>query len=150
MNYFRTLVRSIVPLAALGFAQLAVTPFVHAQESKLLKVNVPFAFQNGAQHLPAGTYTLRLNNHVLQILGAQTAGVALMRDEDGAPASRSCVIFLRYGDQHFLHEVWMAGSKTPVRTSKSREEKRAEQAAQLAVRGVGANGVEVAVADLPR
>jgi hypothetical protein len=131
---------------------LAVAPLpaaLHAQDmdDEALLVNVPFAFQNGSQHLAAGRYTIRLENqNVLEIQGETRTGLALaLFDESSRPSNTSKVVFLRYGDQYFLHEVWVAGETRHTYFLPSKAEKL-EVAANKAV----PTGVEVVALEMPR
>jgi hypothetical protein len=120
----------------------------HAQDMvEALVVNLPFAFQNGSQHLAAGRYTIRLEDHsVLVIQGETRAGLAMVWfDEDSRPSNTSKVVFLRYGDQYFLHEVWGAGETRHTYCMPSKVEKL-----EIAANKVVPTGVEVAAFQMPR
>lgn len=65
-------------------------------------------------------------------------------DEDSRPSTTTKVVFLRYGDQYVLHEVWVEGETRHTYCLPSKEEKR-EMAANKAV----PTGVVVAALEMP-
>jgi hypothetical protein len=110
----------------------ALTSATHAVAQELAaKVDVPFAFQNGSQHLPAGTYRIDLNSeHVIILRGTapNAAGVAMTNPEQRAKVqAKGTVIFRRYGDHYFLHEIWMPESTTGRKFVTSRAEQKEKQ-----------------------
>jgi hypothetical protein len=110
----------------------ALTSASHAVAQELAaKVDVPFAFQNGSQHLPAGTYRIDLNSeHVITLRGTapNAAGVAMTNPEQRAKAqAKGTVVFRRYGDHYFLHEIWMPESTTGRKCVTSRAEQKEKQ-----------------------
>ena len=99
-------------LLAIIFAGAPLAPASHAQdlEGKVI-VNVPFAFQNGSQHLSAGLYTISMSyQNIASIRGESRSGFAMTGfDEDPQPSKTTKVVFRKYGDQYFLDEIWVAG-----------------------------------------
>jgi hypothetical protein len=95
-----TKVRAI--LLAIIFAGASLSPASQAQdlESRVI-VNVPFAFQNGPQHLSAGLYAISTSyQNITSIRGASRSGFALTGfDEDSQPSKTTRVVFLKYGDK---------------------------------------------------
>jgi hypothetical protein len=130
---------------------LAVAPLsaaLHAQDTEeTVVVNVPFAFQNGSQHLAAGRYTIRLEEqNVLVIQGETGAGLALVLfDEYSRPSNTTKVVFLRYGDQYFLQQVWVEGETRRTYCLPTKAEKR-----EIAANKAGPTDVEVAALQVPR
>ena len=113
-------------LLAVILAGATLTPASQAQDlENALIVNVPFAFQNGRQHLPAGLYTISMNNqHIAKIQGDSKSGFALTWfNEDSQPSKTSKVVFRKYGDQYFLHEIWLAGDTSYTYFLPSKAEK---------------------------
>lgn len=90
-----------------------------------VKVDVPFAFNVGAQSLPAGNYIVEAvdDSHV-RIFNSKTAGLfvttqaALRTASDG-----SKLVFHRYGDTYFLSAVWVTGNTTGRELFRSRAER---------------------------
>ena len=136
--------------AVLAFGGMTVT--AQAQMNQGVRVNVPFAFEQGSAHFAAGEYTLSLpTGHLLLVRGEKDSGYSLANvDKSLHPADRSKVVFKRYGDRYFLHGIWMAGSATHVDCVKSREEKSLQKELHLASVGKKADGVEIAVLEMPR
>ena len=131
-------------LAVAGFA----TAVPAVAQGQRFTVEVPFEFQNGAQHLPAGTYNINVESqHMISLRTASTGGFAMTNPTESSKVSQTGkVIFERYGDRYFLHEIKLAGSTSGVRCVKTRSEKQL-QVAQLAV---PPSNVELALNALPR
>jgi hypothetical protein len=99
-------------LLAIIFAGAQWSPASHAQDrAGEVMVNVPFAFQNGSQHLSAGLYTISISyQNIARIRGQSRSGFAMTGfDEDVQPSKTTRVVFRKYGDQYFLDEIWVAG-----------------------------------------
>jgi hypothetical protein len=117
-------------LLACTLAATAVTSASHAfAQSKVMQVNVPFAFHNGSQLLPAGIYRVEIqSSHLILLRGQARSGFVMTNPE----ATRKItgpgkVIFNRYGSQYYVSEFWPQGSETGHRSVKSSQEKQAEQ-----------------------
>ena len=106
---------------------LAVTA-VSANPTNTLKANIPFDFSVGGTTLPAGVYTvtpmsmpntlrIRRDDNREGVL-IQTNGSQTRRGQD-----RTKLVFHRYGDQHFLAQVWTAEDGTMCELRKSRAER---------------------------
>src|SRR5215472_11299022 len=78
----------------------------HAQAANF---NVPFAFNVGNQTMPAGTYRVSHEgfNELLVRSRDGGPGVFLLTSESPEPHEQTAgkLIFSRYGNQYFLHEV---------------------------------------------
>ena len=104
-------------LLAAFLAVLSLVPLARAQARETIaRVNVPFAFQCGLQHYPAGMYDMiRLSADIVQMRGASHSGVAMMRmDVNRLPAKTGKAVFSVYGNQYFLHEMWTKESTDHV------------------------------------
>jgi hypothetical protein len=135
-------------LFAFILAAAPLSPALHAQDTdEAVIVNVPFAFHNGLQHLAAGLYTIRLEGqNVLEIRGEKAAGLALVLfDENSRPSNTTKVVFLKYGDQYFLQEVWVAGQTRHTYCLPTKAEKL-----EMAANKATPTGVEVAALQMPR
>jgi hypothetical protein len=110
-------------------------------------VNVPFAFGDGTRNFAAGRYSIRMDEQkTLAISGESNSGFAMAWfEEDSCPAETTKVVFRRYGDQHFLSEIWIAGESSHAYRLPSKEEKR-EEAANKEV----PTEVVVAALEMPR
>jgi hypothetical protein len=129
-NLFVSKLHSSLLTGVLAIGALTSATHTVAQELAA-KVDVPFAFQNGSQHLPAGTYRIDLNSeHVIILRGTapNAAGVAMTNPEQRAKAqAKGTVVFRRYGDHYFLHEIWMPESTTGRKCVTSRAEQKEKQ-----------------------
>jgi hypothetical protein len=106
-----------------------------AQNSSLdLVVNVPFDFRSGSESMPAGQYEIReLSDHYLlirksdqpraQILPASIAEAPSLPDH-------SSLVFHRYGNQYFLHQIWLRGQAEGFKCRTSHAEREILRAAK--------------------
>ena len=148
MNCFAKYKRSTRLLAALLSAGSLVA-VSHAQTTgPLLRVAVPFDFENGSHRFAAGVYFVRLeSDHRLVLEGTNARFVtATVPDESLKAATKSSVVFRRYGDRYFLREVWVAGRNTHVHCPATKTEKQVE----IALKGQNKPGVMIAVLDGPK
>ena len=147
----RTSLASLVALVATA----AFTAPASAQTGReTLRVNIPFAFQNGSTHLNPGVYTLApQSENVLAIRDRRGATVTLMlatSSETPRPSNVSKVVFHKYGDRYFLREVWVEGSSNHLDCVKSKAESRLQKERQIALATGRPDGTEVALLELPR
>jgi hypothetical protein len=112
---------------ALAIGSLASTQSASAQSrTTLAQVNIPFAFQTETRSLPAGTYRIvRDNGNTIHLIGsAHNSGFAMTHDAIKMHASDyGTIVFDRYGDKYFLHQIWTAGETTGLECAKGRAEK---------------------------
>jgi len=128
-----------VILAAGLFTAVAVG--AHAQTLDALVVDVPFDFVAANTTMPAGTYTIdrvEFNDPInLQLRSADgrssvfTSGI-LNPQSNAMPK----LVFNRYGDRYFLHEIWTAGGVHEF--ARSRAEKKVAE--MLRAESVSASG----------
>ncbi len=103
----------IIPLMILLALSLGLPSVINAQAlaAPMLKVDVPFDFLAGGSHLAAGTYNIFHTDsaNVMMIrsidLKAQ-AMVPVMVSDVSSGKSVTKLVFNRYGDQHFLSQIW--------------------------------------------
>lgn len=135
-------------LLACTLGAVAVTSASHgfAQDTEM-RVNVPFAFHNGSQQMPAGVYTVKMQTeHVILLRGYSASGFVTTNPEIGKPSEKGKLVFERYGDQYFLREVWPANSNTGQKCTKSKLEREVEIAQSKAAQP----GAELAINQQPR
>ena len=112
--------------AILAIAPLS--PASHAQSGEVFaRVNVPFAFETGSGHYPAGVYTLRMETpSVLMIRGVSKSGLVMMKtvDDNGQRAKSGVAIFHRYGNRYFLNEISATGETRHLHLQPSKAEKQ--------------------------
>ncbi|MEO8737317.1 MAG: hypothetical protein ABI380_12350 [Edaphobacter sp.] len=118
--------RSSLLLCALAGGAFLSTSNAVAQEQAVV-AQIPFAFENGSQHLPAGTYRIDLTSEPLMLLRgtvANSAGFAMTIPKIASkPPQRGKIVFHRYGNRYFLSEVWIGGESTGRVCMQSRAEK---------------------------
>jgi hypothetical protein len=120
--------RSALLACTLAATAVASTSQAFAQ-SGTMQVNVPFAFHNGSQLLPAGVYRVEIqSSHLILLRGQSRSGFVMTNPETTSKVTGSGkVIFNRYGNQYYVSQFWPAGSETGQRSVKSRQEKEAEE-----------------------
>ncbi len=87
---------------------------VQAQSGAKIEVNVPFDFIAGKRSFEAGTYSLsRMSDGNLLIRSADGKGNTIVQAPVGIVGrdyiSNERLVFIRYGNQYFLSEVWLKG-----------------------------------------
>lgn len=95
-----------------------------------LTADVPFDFYLGNKLMPAGNYNFSSAMARSVIAASRTPSgphaASITYDTGGGAArDRSALIFLRYGDQYFLNQVWRAGSKVGRGLPRSHPEREA-------------------------
>ena len=103
----------------------------YAQSSGEQTASIPFSFVVGDKAFPAGEYRItRINPQsgkpVLAInsMDGRMSKVTLTYDVQAAEIPEQAkLIFKRYGDQHFLSQVWMPADATGLQLPKSRSER---------------------------
>jgi len=106
--------RRILNLTVVTFALLLGVATSNAQTAKF-SVSVPFDFEVGGQHMPAGEYALATNadGYRLMIEGvnnsarAQVMTNSIGTKHPGEEPSR--LVFRNVGNQHYLVQIWSAG-----------------------------------------
>jgi hypothetical protein len=117
-------------LLACTLAATAMASHAYAQ-SHVMQANVPFAFHNGSQRLPAGVYRVEIqSSHVILLKGQSRSGFTMANPAIATtPTNVGKLVFTRYADEYYLSEIWPQGSETGQRCVKSRQEKEAALAA---------------------
>jgi hypothetical protein len=129
VNPWRNVMKNRI-LALVGLALLAAAS-ASAQNIKTIAVNVPFAFQAGDRHMPAGAYLIEHPSSTVFILrgpGAAGAIVSTYPEAVKAVPSQAFVTFHRVGDRYFLGGFWKAGNDNGMECYPSRAEKEALEA----------------------
>ena len=112
----------ILALSVAGFAGMGTK----------LTVNIPFEFTVSGKTLPAGTYTVKQGStrSTLDIRSRENnaAAVTIVNDVDNKGGSQARLIFRRYGNQHFLAQVYDGTSNSAKELPKSKDERKAAQA----------------------
>jgi hypothetical protein len=117
---------------AIRFAVLAVLTTASGVMARadVVRANIPFGFTVENKSLPAGTYEItRSLGNVIRIQNTHdphiVTQVATIPDSTESQ-NKSVLIFQRYGDRYFLHDVFAFGEMN-VRLFVSKEEKQIRQ-----------------------
>jgi hypothetical protein len=142
---------SMSKFAAKMFAViLAAAPLTAASHAQIqsVSVNVPFGFETPSKHLPAGIYTVQMEEqHVLQLRSKQASVMALyMPDMNRTVTEKGKVVFTKRGGQYFLRDIYLPGSSIHAHCSVSKREKKL----LLASVGEVSPDVELAFLETPR
>jgi hypothetical protein len=101
-----TIMKRISALAFLAAALISMSSVcAHAQ---VVEFNVPFDFTVSHQVLPAGTYRVSYaakNDILIRSQDGRFNAISLTFATNGEPTGGSKVVFTRYGNQYFLHQV---------------------------------------------
>ncbi len=106
---------SMISAAALA-AVASLAPIAQAQSTPIsIRANVPFAFDYGTKHLPAGTYIFSFTDDLVTVSGASGTfiGWAKMAYDPGR-VNETRVIFHRYGDYYFLDGLTINGGGAQI------------------------------------
>lgn len=129
---FATILRSSFLVCGLAIGLIATTPKANAQSSgKTVKVDIPFAFQVGSQHMPAGRYDVDLKSPAVILLrGPSNASrfISMHSAERNLASNNASMVFDVYGNKYFLHQIWTVGDTLGRECAKSRAEKEIMQA----------------------
>jgi hypothetical protein len=118
----------------LALAFLATTQVARAQEPVI--ASIPFQFTAGQTTLPAGEYRVqkvRDDSSVLLIRSTEGNGAVMVMTfatSTNAPQAKSKLIFHRYGNRHYLAQVWSANTARGRELPKSAKEKEQALAAR--------------------
>lgn len=131
----------IIPLSIVGFAGL----------SGRVKVDIPFDFMVGGKQLQAGKYTVeRLNvNGTLIIRATDNSAAANFNvvnvTDKGDKGAR--LVFHRYGNQHFLAQVYDGTSGEGQALAKSKAEREAAKKRDIITQNMVESEIVTVVAD---
>jgi hypothetical protein len=126
-NRFNSVLSLAILLSAIAMGLLVSTRSGHAQSRPKVTATIPFAFQAGSRHMPAGFYNIyMLSEHVVLFRAANgnASGFLMVTPSyDGKVQEQGRLVFHRYGDRYFLREVWDPGSNHGVISDATSEEK---------------------------
>jgi hypothetical protein len=106
----------------------AVAASVCYAQGTVLVASIPFAFQAGNRTLPAGEYVVepiltgagRLQR-LRQIGGSAVMTVSTLSVQTSKGSSNPELVFNRYGQTHFLSQIWTGGSQGQQLSMSDRE-----------------------------
>ena len=117
--------------SAIGlFTVLASTTTFSYGQTSVAKADVPFAFQMGETHMPAGKYIIRESGFLLTVRGeaGKPAAMILANPESRTgKASYPSLEFERYGSNYFLTKVWNGDSQGRALPRTKREKELARR-----------------------
>ena len=132
----KQLLKALTTISFLIAIAIVPVPSAHAQSLVYrVRANIPFDFIVNDKTFPAGEYFISRtrmysSDDVLTISTVEgralvvhlTFGVQTL-----TPKKQGVVVFIRYGNQHFLSQVWVAGSTTGRALIKGRSERELER-----------------------
>jgi hypothetical protein len=123
MNHITMIANAVCLLAS-----FAVVGTVSAQDHAA-RATVPFNFNVGDKWVPAGTYTVTSDNRSPNVIfiRSKDSKIALLSlaQSDSRQLNVGSLVFTRYGDQYFLHEILCSSCRMNVAFPDSRHEKLA-------------------------
>jgi hypothetical protein len=147
---FASILGSSVVACALMIGSLVSTQSASAQSSETIaEVTIPFDFQTPLQILPAGKYRVfRDSSNLLRLQGPGSKGGFVVTHEaiKRQASNNGAIVFDRYGDKYYLHQIWTAGQTTGFECPKG----RAEKARMVAMNNEAPTTVELALNSAPR
>ena len=133
----KQLVKALTVSSFLIAIAIATVATAQAQSpSHRLRVNVPFDFMLADKTYPAGEYVISRvaeysgDNAILirSVIGHTSVMRLTSAVISLTPTEHAMLVFHRYGDQHFLVQIWPAGSSTGRALPKSRTERSIQKA----------------------
>jgi hypothetical protein len=129
---FTSILSSALIAGTLVIGSLASTQAAVAQNGNVLaEADIPFAFQNGDQQMPAGIYRIdRESNHLVLLHGpSNVSGYVLMHPTIARRTpTHGKIVFDYCGNKYFLRQVWTAGDDEGLERAMNRAEKEVLQA----------------------
>lgn len=113
-------------LSLILFAPIALQAQMAGQQS-LFQVDIPFAFVAAGSHLPAGHYRVsHPGDPYLVVIQSDDnrarAVVYVHLSEADSKAASTKLVFNKYGDRHFLAQVWTERDREVHQTLKCKAE----------------------------
>jgi len=116
-----------IAFAVCLFASFAVVGTVSAQDHAA-RATVPFGFNVGDKWVPAGTYTITSESRSnLIAIRDKDSSIALwsLVQPDSRRLNEGKLVFTKYGDQYFLHEILCSSCGMNLALPGSKREKLA-------------------------
>ena len=123
--------KRIIAIALFAASSLAAVGNLSAQDH-MVKANIPFGFTVNNRVLPAGTYTISsLSPYAVEVrnVKGRIAELSAVHNDDKR-STTPVLVFQRYGNQYFLHEI-LAANAMNVAVPRSKREQRRLQEAKL-------------------
>jgi len=119
---------TILSLVALSLMVTATGAFAQGYA----KANVPFDFKVGSAQLPAGTYTVKVEEQgTISIHNGDSNAAAMSNARREFPRDTTAkLVFHKVGSQYFLAEIWRDSTTEGMIVPTSRQEKELEKELQ--------------------
>jgi hypothetical protein len=124
--------RNLFATLSLG-ALSALLTATGAYAQNAVEANVPFAFNVGTTHMPAGTYTIKVDsvNASVKIHNCDNLATILSHAQREYPGKKSDKLVFRYvRGQYFLAEIWGEKGSEGMMLKAPKPEVRLEEASQ--------------------
>ena len=123
--------QTLVTLITVSFFVMVAAASAPAQTGGLLKADIPFTFTVGDKTLPTGEYVIerinrQTNQETLWIRSADGRISVLVRTmpaQTGAAQEKTKLIFNRYGESHYLSQLWASADGWGLALPESRAER---------------------------
>jgi hypothetical protein len=120
--------KRIIAIALFTASSLAAAGNLSAQDT-WVKANIPFDFTVNNKVLPAGTYTISsLSPYAVEVRNVKGHIAEFRAVHDNKRSTTPVLVFQRYGNQYFLHEI-LATNALNVAVSPSKRERTLQEAA---------------------
>jgi hypothetical protein len=121
--------KRIIAIALFAASSLTAAGNLSAQDHTV-KANIPFDFTVNNNVLPAGTYTISsISPYVVQVRNVKghIAEFSAVRNDDKR-STTPVLVFQRYGNQYFLHEILATNALNVAVPPSKREQRRLQEA----------------------
>jgi hypothetical protein len=118
-----------IAIALFAASSLAAAGNLSAQDHRV-KANIPFDFTVNSKVLPAGTYTISsLSPYAVEVRNVKghIAELSAVHNDDKR-STIPVLVFQRYGNQYFLHEILATNALNVAVPPSKREQRRLQEA----------------------
>jgi hypothetical protein len=116
----------VISITVCLLASFAVVGTVSAQDHAA-RATIPFGFNVGDKWVPPGTYTITSDSNSPNdiYIRSKDSKVALvtLAEPDGQLSNGAKLVFTKYGDQYFLHEILCSSCGMNVALARSKHER---------------------------
>jgi hypothetical protein len=119
--------KRITAIALVALASFITVGSISAQE-RSVRAAVPFDFTVGNKLIPAGTYTVSSESANVILIQSGDRHITVMSTAfaDSKQPKQSVLVFNKYGDQYFLHEILCSSGAMNLQIPASKIEKRVQ------------------------
>ncbi len=125
--------RNLFATLSLGALTALLTAGAYAQHA--VEANVPFAFNVGHTHMPAGTYTIKVDsvNGSIKIHNCDNSATVFSHGQREYPGEKNQkLVFQQVSDRYFLAEIWGEQGTDGMMLRAPKPQPRLEEASQPA------------------